>query len=564
MKKNFYYLLLIFLNIGFSQDPAALRDSIIKYEFINPTKAIEFGLQFTEITIDRKPIALYQQTYGLIGQILFETGLDASALEYFNLSIKTYQSLPDSQKKFPKIDFPPWIILNIGSLYLRNKEYDKSEEKYNEAKALFEKIEDQEVKFNGLNTTQSNIGLLAELKGNLDFAEEIYFNVYQRRLTKSKPEDILYSLAQLLSIEIRNNDFTVAKNRLSEIDQFYMSIEDSLKTKGSISTRNYGYAYLVFAAYFQSIKKYEEAIEYLEKSKKIVADFPDELNALGSRFAECYLGANDLEKAEAVAKENLSIPNLNPKEKKYNYKVLENVYKKKKFDAELLKIKDSLLLLSASNISTEIMNKLNGLDLSIKLSESTKRINENKIRYNSYLFILFLLVVILLFSLSILRANNKFQKEKSLRLELTNKQIQSEINLKNRELTSKVNFISQRNEYLKNLKKKASSNGQKEQITVFKLKKELDLIINSEKTYQEFDEMFVTVYPDFFKKLNERYKLSKTDLRLAAYIKMNHTNDEIARISGVSKRTVETQRYRLSKKLDLPPNQDLNSFIITL
>ena len=90
------------------------------------------------------------------------------------------------------------------------------------------------------------------------------------------------------------------------------------------------------------------------------------------------------------------------------------------------------------------------------------------------------------------------------------------------------------------------------------------MIINSEKTYQEFDEMFVTVYPDFFKTLNERYKLSKTDLRLAAYIKMNHTNDEIARISGVSKRTVETQRYRLSKKLDLGPNQDLNSFIFTL
>jgi DNA-binding CsgD family transcriptional regulator len=44
---------------------------------------------------------------------------------------------------------------------------------------------------------------------------------------------------------------------------------------------------------------------------------------------------------------------------------------------------------------------------------------------------------------------------------------------------------------------------------------------------------------------------------------MNHSNDEIARISGVSKRTVETQRYRISKKLNLSPEQDLNSFIIT-
>ena len=45
---------------------------------------------------------------------------------------------------------------------------------------------------------------------------------------------------------------------------------------------------------------------------------------------------------------------------------------------------------------------------------------------------------------------------------------------------------------------------------------------------------------------------------------MNHSNDEIARISGVSKRTVETQRYRLSKKINLPQGEDLNTCIITL
>ena len=91
----------------------------------------------------------------------------------------------------------------------------------------------------------------------------------------------------------------------------------------------------------------------------------------------------------------------------------------------------------------------------------------------------------------------------------------------------------------------------------------MDLVLNSENAYSEFDKMFVNVYPEFYIELNKRFKLSKTDLRLAAYIKMNHSNDEIARISGVSKRTVETQRYRISKKLNLSPEQDLNSFIIT-
>ena len=42
---------------------------------------------------------------------------------------------------------------------------------------------------------------------------------------------------------------------------------------------------------------------------------------------------------------------------------------------------------------------------------------------------------------------------------------------------------------------------------------------------------------------------------------MNQTNNEIAKISGISLRTVETQRYRLSKMLNIYKNQSLNSYI---
>ena len=76
--------------------------------------------------------------------------------------------------------------------------------------------------------------------------------------------------------------------------------------------------------------------------------------------------------------------------------------------------------------------------------------------------------------------------------------------------------------------------------------------------------MFVNVYPDFYAKLNNITKLTSTDLRLASYIKMNHTNSEIAIISGVSTRTIESQRYRLSKKLNLEKDQSLNSFLLSI
>jgi len=563
--KKLIFLLYFFSSLVYSQDGKSIRDTILKYQFTNPSKAIDFGVEFTNKMYDAEPTQLIQQTYGLIGEILQNVGLDDLALEYFNQSIKQYQALPDSEKKFPTINYPPWIILNIGNIYLQNRDLDKAYQKYSQAIDLFEKIKDNDIKFIGLNTSYSNIGLIEDLKGNLDKTDSIYFQVYQKRMTRPKHEDILYSLSQLLSVEIRKNELSVAQSRLKEIDTYYVGLSSDLRDKkGSLIRRNYGYSYLVFGAYYQSIKEYDKAIDYLTKSKKIMYDFPDELTSLGSRFAECYLGLNDLKMAEQVAKQNLQIKNLNKKEKKYNYKVLENVYKKKKLDAEIIKIKDSLILLSSSSFPSALANKLGKLEINLNLAESKRLINENKLKSNMQLFAVIIMLTILLLGFLTLKANYNLQLEKTQRLELLNQYFKNEVEKKNRELTSKVNFISQRNEYLKSLKRKISSNSKSENLTLFNINKQLDLVLNSENAYSEFDKMFVNVYPEFYIELNKRFKLSKTDLRLAAYIKMNHSNDEIARISGVSKRTVETQRYRISKKLNLSPEQDLNSFIITL
>jgi tetratricopeptide (TPR) repeat protein len=561
--KKLIFLLYFFSSLVYSQDGKSIRDTILKYQFTNPSKAIDFGVEFTNKMYDVEPTQLIQQTYGLIGEILQNVGLDDLALEYFNQSIKQYQALPDSEKKFPSINYPPWIILNIGNIYLQNRDLDKAYQKYSQAIDLFEKIKDNDIKFIGLNTSYSNIGLIEDLKGNLDKTDSIYFQVYQKRMTRPKHEDILYSLSQLLSVEIRKNELSVAQSRLKEIDTYYVGLSSDLRDKkGSLIRRNYGYSYLVFGAYYQSIKEYDKAIDYLTKSKEIMYDFPDELTSLGSRFAECYLGLNDLTMAELVAKQNLQIKNLNKKEKKYNYKVLENVYKKKKLDAEIIKIKDSLILLSSSSFSSALVNKLGKLEINLNLAESNRLINENKIKSNRQLFTVIIMLTILLLGFLTLKSNYNLQLEKTQRLELLNQYFKNEVEKKNRELTSKVNFISQRNEYLKSLKRKISSNSKAENLTLFNVNKQLDLVLNSENVYSEFDKMFVNVYPEFYIELNKRFKLSKTDLRLAAYIKMNHSNNEIARISGVSKRTVETQRYRISKKLNLSPEQDLNSFII--
>ena len=544
---------------AFGQNSKQLKDSILKYKTINPSLAVEYGLKYEKLTANQKPDKEKQNTYALLGEILLEMGLNASALDYLTRSVQIYSALPKSEKNFPNIDQPPWVILNIGSIYFRNKDYEKATEKYNQAINLFENSGSEDDKFFGLNTSNSNLGLIEEAKGNYEKAEEIYYKIYQRRLEKGKKEDILYSIAQLITVKLLLGDELAAQNKLKDAKRIYQTADD--KQDNSLVTRNWGLVQFVYGAIYQSLKKFDLALNSYNEAKEILKAFPSEINALGSRVAECHLGLNQFEVAERIANENLKIKNLNDNEKKYNYKVLEKIYKYKGQDSKLLNIKDSLILITSGSSDSKFFKTLNDLEIQIQLANTAREINESEIRYNTYIYILIICSVILFFSLITIRINYNYQKEKGNLLEIEKKIISSKLAEKNRELMSKTNFIIQRNDYLKKIQKGVDSGKVEDKISINRLSKELDLVIKSEKNYNDFDKMFVEVYPNFYEKLNALSTLSQTDLRLASYIKMNHNNNEIANISGISLRTVESQRYRLSKKLNLEKDQGLDSFL---
>jgi len=170
-----------------------------------------------------------------------------------------------------------------------------------------------------------------------------------------------------------------------------------------------------------------------------------------------------------------------------------------------------------------------------------------------------------------MRVNYNFQKEKNNRLTIEQEIISKDLEHKNLELISTTNFISQRNEYLKSLKKKIKTfeitNESKESSNIMSknIKRSIDNILNSEKSFESFEKQFTEVYPEFFKNLiNKHGRLTSTDLRLCAYLRMNQNSSEIAQITGASLRTIESQRYRLRKKLNLKPENDITNYLITI
>ncbi|WP_343610771.1 hypothetical protein [Chryseobacterium oranimense] len=77
-----------------------------------------------------------------------------------------------------------------------------------------------------------------------------------------------------------------------------------------------------------------------------------------------------------------------------------------------------------------------------------------------------------------------------------------------------------------------------------------------------FINRFKQVYPEFYSNLTTTYpELTLNDIRLCAFIKLNFSNKEIAEYAHISVRTVESQKYRLRKKLGLSADVDFNKWV---
>lgn len=73
------------------------------------------------------------------------------------------------------------------------------------------------------------------------------------------------------------------------------------------------------------------------------------------------------------------------------------------------------------------------------------------------------------------------------------------------------------------------------------------------------------LYPDFVAKLSVYLpKATAGELILSVLVRMNFTNKEIAEVLDMSLRSVESRKYRLRKKINLLPEEDMNLWMINL
>lgn len=86
----------------------------------------------------------------------------------------------------------------------------------------------------------------------------------------------------------------------------------------------------------------------------------------------------------------------------------------------------------------------------------------------------------------------------------------------------------------------------------------IDSYLADEGEWEKSEEYFNVIYDGLLERLRARYpEMSKTDMKLCVYTKMNLSTKEIADLMNISPRSVEMARWRLRKRLGLPPGGEI-------
>jgi len=185
-----------------------------------------------------------------------------------------------------------------------------------------------------------------------------------------------------------------------------------------------------------------------------------------------------------------------------------------------------------------------------------------------------ILVLAIAFSITIIilliRRNrmNKllYRQEQMLTLEKLD-ELNKELEGKERELTSKMMFLNQKNDLIGRIMKELKEM-QKSQNTDYE---QLSSIVNELRSespqgnWKEFETHFTQVHPDFYKRLYEKHPgLTSYEQRICSFLRMNLNSKEIVSITGRSLKSIEVTRSRIRKKLNLTRTDNLNSFLASI
>ncbi|MCD4697174.1 MAG: tetratricopeptide repeat protein [Bacteroidales bacterium] len=470
-------------------------------------KAIESdlrSLKINELLDDTEFIALNLNNVG----IDFHRMLNYDkALEYLHQSLELREKIQDS------VGIADCFI-NIGMVHDESYEFELALEYYEKALEFFEKISDQD----GLAVCYNNIAGIYYFKGDLDKVLEYALLSLDIRREMNNKRDLSFNLIHIGMVYSAQEKFEDA----------ILFIEEGLEMAKEVGARpqiKLGYEGL--ANVYSSIGDHKQAYDYLMFFININDSIFKEKSARAIAEMQTKYETEKKEQENEILKRDVKIQS--------NFK--KNLLILAAFLIVLLISLFSLFRLKSTSLKQNkklLVQEKEINKLETGRNKAEKKLLEDRIFAEKQL--------------------NRLQKEK----------YEAELMHKNQELANSALCIVNKNEVLSEIKEIVRSNffRTEENNNFSELIRLINNNIDIDQNWKIFKLKFDDVHPGFFERLKEKYpNLSDVYIKLCAYIRIDLTSNEIARLINVTIAAVKKSRQRLRKKFDLDPEASLPEFI---
>jgi tetratricopeptide (TPR) repeat protein len=458
---------------------------------------------------------------------------------------------------------------NLGNVYRKQGNFLKSMDAYEKALTCFNEVKDELAVSDCLN----NIGNLYLDKGDPFRALDYYNRSLNFEQVKSDNYRMVIRYKNLADAYSNLKDYSNATMFLDKAVKLAEKSGDKTQLASCYSligdlhfvngNREIGISYLK-----KSAEMFHEVEAKAEEAEVLIALATAELtdNRVQEALLHAQLGEKQAQDVGAIKIFSNASDCLSkiwekkgdlPKSLSYLKKVLH-------FQDSILTVQKNRAIeeIEAGFMRTSLINENQILAQNSKLQQQSLK-NRSIATYSLAICLLLSLTVIwLIFKLhqdsNVLALREKAVKQKEI------EKLSGNLSVKERELTTKILFINQKNTILQNLIQelellKTDQGNPKNKIE--RLQHDLKMELSPD-AWKEFEVQFNDVHPEFQSRLLEKFpELTPNERRLCAFIRLDMNTREIVSLTGQSYKSIEVARTRIRKKLGLSHEENLTNSI---
>lgn len=530
-----------------------------------PYKAIDYikeAIPLTEKTGDPNLICT---AYNKLGNVYTDLGLNLLAMDAYYSALKYAQDSDDPGAV-------PFSLIDIGNVYYAIGNNQRALEYYQNSQDLFEKNKD----LVGLAVAYNNVGLVSINLEKYNEALEFFQKAYKIRQDISSLGDLAHSNIYISDAYFKLKRYDKAIEHLQIADELY-DREGNVRSK-AITASRMGDVYLAEGKYGLALQKYHQALVVFTEINNymwiVIGNFnlAQTYRQTGNTYNAVLHAERALEKSRQYnfSQYLLQITNFLA-ELYYQSGQVDKAYK---FREDLSSLTDSL---------NQVNNNLQFANLQFSVETfkhrlETERLNHEIQKRNTlrnYMIVIFILVIsVFILVIGRFRMKRKqelvwhIQQEEIASLQIRQKEdenvrLSRELELRNRELTSKTMGIVKNGEFIGEVVKELQNLEVKKE-NKDKVQRIIDKLRNNqqEDSWEEFEIRFAKVHKDFNTKLAEKHPdLTPNERRLCAFLRLNMTTKEISSITYQSSKSIDVARSRLRKKMNLPREENLICYL---